>query len=105
MKIDNSIKPVGGGSTAVSGGVSRPAKGSAAPAGSGNEDSVQLSPLASQMQAIEANMADTPVVDAQHVAAIKQAIADGLFKVNPDVVADHLLATARELLQSRQNNN
>ncbi len=55
------------------------------------------------MQAIEAGMANAPVVDAAHVAAIRQAIADGLFKVNPDVVADHLLATARELLQSRQS--
>ena len=70
---------------------------------SGGGDSVQLSPLASQMQSIETGMANTPVVDAAHVAAIRQAIADGLFKVNPDVVADHLLATARELLQSRAN--
>ena len=101
MKIDN-IKPVGSGA-ASNGGAARSGKGTAVTAGSGSADSVQLSPLASQMQAIEAGMANSPVVDAAHVAAIKQAIAEGLFKVNPDVVADHLLATARELLRSRTN--
>ena len=101
MKIDNSIKSVGG---AINGGTTRSGKGAATTASSGSSgESVQLSPLASQMQAIDSGMANTPVVDAKHVAAIRQAIADGLFKVNPDVVADHLLATARELLQSRQN--
>jgi len=78
-------------------------KGATVTANSGGGDNVQLSPLASQMQAIESGMANTPVVDAANVAAIRQAIAEGLFKVNPDVVADHLLATARELLRSRQN--
>ncbi len=99
MKIDNSIKPVG--NAAVSSGGARSGKSSSVAADPGGGESVQLSPLASQMQAIEAGMANAPVVDAAHVAAIRQAIADGLFKVNPDVVADHLLATARELLQSR----
>jgi negative regulator of flagellin synthesis FlgM len=98
--VDNSFKPVG--SAAGSSGGARPGKNTTAAASSGDADSVQLSPLASQMQAIEAGMANTPVVDVAHVAAIRQAIADGLFKVNPDVVADHLLATARELLQSQQ---
>jgi negative regulator of flagellin synthesis FlgM len=103
VKIDNSIKPIGTGSTAVSGGGTRSSKGAATAPNSPGGDSVQLSPLASQMQAIESGMANTPVVDVAHVAAIRQAIAEGLFKVNPDVVADHLLATARELLQSRQS--
>lgn len=100
MKIDNSIKPVG--SSAIGGGGVRAGKGTTVTANTNDGDSVQLSPRASQMQAIEAGMANAPVVDTAHVAAIKQAIAEGLFKVNPDVVADHLLATARELLRSRQ---
>jgi len=101
VKIDNSLKSVV--STATSSGTARSGNGATtASSGSGGE-SVQVSSLASQMQAIDAGMANTPIVDAKHVAAIRQAIADGLFKVNPDVVADHLLATARELLQSREN--
>lgn len=99
MKIDNSIKPATSGP--ISGGESRPGKGAASAAGSGAGDRVQLSPLSSQLQAIENSMADTPVVDSARVAEIRQAIAEGRFRVNPDVVADHLLQTARELLRSR----
>lgn len=100
MKIDSSIKSLG--SSAVSGGGARTGKsaGSAAPS-SGAGDRVQLSALSSQLQAIEGSMADTPVVDSARVAEIRRAIAEGRFKVNPDVVADNLLQTARELLRSR----
>ena len=100
MKIDNSIKSVGSGT--VSGGTTRPSKGTASAPSSGGGDRVQLSPLSSQLQAVESSMANTPAVDSARVAEIKQAIAEGRFKVNPDVVADHLLQAARELLRSRQ---
>jgi len=101
MKIDNSIKPATSG--AVSGGGARAGKGaaSAPSSGGGGGDRVQLSPLSSQLKAIESSMADTPVVNSARVAEIRQAIAEGRFRVNPDVVADHLLQTARELLRSR----
>jgi len=100
VKIDNSIKIVNNG--AVGGGSSRAGKGAPSASGSsGGGERVQLSPLSSQLQAIESSMADTPIVDSARVAEIKQAIAEGRFKVNPDVVADHLLQTARELLRSR----
>jgi len=101
MKIDSSIKSLNTGT--VSGGGSRPGKGTANTAGSGagGGDSVQLSPLSSQLQTMASSMADSPVVDSARVAEIRQAIAEGRFKVNPDVVADSLLQTARELLRSR----
>lgn len=99
MKIDSSIKSTGSGT--VSAGGSRPSKSATSAPGSGGGDRVQLSPLSSQMQAIESSMADTPVVDSARVAEIKQAIADGRFKVNPNAVADSLLQTARDLIQSR----
>ena len=99
MKIDSSIKSVSTG--AISGDGSRPGKGAASAPGSGGGDRVQLSPLSSQLQAIESSMADTPMIDSARVAEIRQAIAEGRFKVNPDAVADRLLQTARELLRSR----
>jgi negative regulator of flagellin synthesis FlgM len=103
----NITKPVGPGGTGasitVNSGGAQSSKGATSSPNTNGEVSVQLSTRASQMQALEAGMSNSPVVDAKHVAAIRQAIAEGLFKVNPDVVADHLLATARELLQSRQN--
>ena len=100
MKIDNSIKSVK--IDTVNGGGARSAKVPAGTAGSGGGEKVQLSPLSSQLQAIESSMASTPAVNSERVAEIRQAIAEGRFKVNPDVVADHLLQTARELLRSRQ---
>jgi len=99
MKIDSSIKSLGTG--AVSGGSARSSKGAASAPSSGGGERVQLSALSAQMQAIESSMADTPVVDSARVAEIRQAIAEGRFKVNPDAVADNLLQTARELLRSR----
>jgi negative regulator of flagellin synthesis FlgM len=99
MKIGYSIKSVGTG--AVTGGGSRPGKGSARAHGSAGADRVQSSPTVSQLQAIETSMADTPAVDSARVAEIRQAIDEGRFKVNPDAVAERLLRTARELLRSR----
>ena len=99
MKIDSSIKSITTGTVGSSG--SRSGKGAANTSGSGGGAHVQLSQLSSQLQAMESSMADTPVVNGARVSEIRQAIAAGRFKVNPDVVADHLLQTARELLRSK----
>ncbi|MEI8030211.1 MAG: flagellar biosynthesis anti-sigma factor FlgM [Comamonadaceae bacterium] len=101
MKIDSSIKSSG--TPGVAAGASRPSKGarSTPSAGASSADRVQLSALSSQLQMIGSNMSDSPVVDAARVAEIRLAIAQGRFKVNPEVVADHLLQTARELMRSR----
>lgn len=48
-------------------------------------------------------MAASNVFDANKVEAIKLAIADGKFQVNPEKVADGLLATVKNLLQARRN--
>lgn len=39
-----------------------------------------------------------PEVDAKKVAAMKAAIANGSFVVNPEVIADKLLSNAQEML-------
>ncbi len=110
MKIDNSIKTVAGvivsdgqkraDKVTVSDGQKRADKNAGvnpntAPPG----DNVHLSPLSSQLQAIEGDLASSSVVDTARVAEIKQAISEGRFKVNPEVVADRLLETVRELIQ------
>ena len=41
------------------------------------------------------------MVNIERVQEIKQAISEGSFKVNPEVVADRLLETVRELIQSK----
>lgn len=53
---------------------------------------VQLSPAAQLAPALEAG------IDAEKVARMSQAIADGSFKPNPEAIADKLIANAREQL-------
>jgi negative regulator of flagellin synthesis FlgM len=63
-----------------------------------NENHVHISTLSSQTQALDGG---SEIVDAAKIAEIKQAISEGRFKVNPDVVADRLLESVKELIQSK----
>ena len=99
MKVENSIQPITG--VSVNDGQRRvdKAKGTdTSPA----ENNVHISPQSSQLQRAESNAPSSSVVDAARVQEIKQAINDGSFKVNPEVVADKLLETVRELIQSKK---
>lgn len=42
------------------------------------------------------------VIDTAKISEIKLAISEGRFKVNPEVVADRLLESVRELILARQ---
>lgn len=100
MKVDNSIKSVPGvGAVAESHG--RIGK-SGKPVGKADGDGVEPSPLSPQLQAIEASLANTEVVDAARVSEIKQAISEGRFKVNPEAVAQRLLETVQDLLKTQK---
>lgn len=93
MKIDgsslSSSLPIGGGSPQT-----RTEK--SAPASSTN---VSISDASSKLQALEAEARQSSGFDAARVAAIKQAISEGKFQINPQMIAEKLLATARDLLQ------
>jgi len=103
VKIDGSIRSIQGGSVAESQtrGTKSGSAGGASGAGAGSPR-VELSPLGSQLAGIEASLADVPVVDVQRVEEIKLAIAEGRFKVNPDVIADKLLETVQELIRAQK---
>lgn len=73
-------------------------RSSAAKKADGATDDVQLSTTASQLLAAESES----VFDAGRVAEIKQAIADGKFSINAAAIADRLIASARELVDSRR---
>lgn len=93
MKINNALPAVGG---TVDAGRARPAT-SAAPqpkAGSAGER-VAISSLSARLAEVGAGEAP---VNAQRVAEIKQAIAEGRFQINPERIADGLIGSVRELL-------
>jgi negative regulator of flagellin synthesis FlgM len=65
-------------------------------------ESVTLSPMAAQLQTLEAGLAADNVFDAEKVAAIKSAIADGRFKVSSEKVADGLIESVKDLLNTKK---
>lgn len=101
MKVDNSVKTLKGGAVTEGQARKSEANGSKGPdKASGSE--VKLSPLSSQLKALEAGLADVPVMDQAKVEEIKRAIASGHFKVNAEVVADRVIETAKELLSAHK---
>lgn len=102
LKINNSIQSAPN----VSASDSKKRTEASADVGKGpenvNEDSVHISQQASGLQS-NSNSASDAVVDMSRVQEIKQAISEGAFKVKPDVVADRLLETAQELIQSKED--
>jgi negative regulator of flagellin synthesis FlgM len=90
MKIDSTYIP---GTTPVT---SRPIARPSHEASS-NTDSVSLSQLSGTLQGTE-----KPPVNAARIQEIKEAISQGRFKVNPEAIADGLISSARDLLDSQR---
>ncbi len=100
MKIDKSLQSV----TSVSANESKKrvenTHGDAALLESSN---VHLSSNFAKLQTpdIDSNQS---VFNASLVAEVKQAISEGSFQINPEVVADRLLETVKELIQTKKGN-
>lgn len=100
MKIDNSVGSVGG----LPGGDNKTRSTRSAPASASATSSsseVELSSVAAKLQEIERALSNVPVVDADRVAEIKQAIAEGRFKVDSGKVADGLIESVKQMLDSQ----
>jgi negative regulator of flagellin synthesis FlgM len=65
-------------------------------------DSVHLSSDLMQLQAPAAEKSGGSVFDSKRVEEIKVAIAEGRFEVNPQKIADGLIATVKDLLGARK---
>jgi negative regulator of flagellin synthesis FlgM len=70
--------------------------------GSGAQESVRISSVSSQIQAIEAGIDKASGFDLAKVEAIKQAISEGRFTISSEAIADKLIASTRELLGQQQ---
>jgi negative regulator of flagellin synthesis FlgM len=53
------------------------------------------------MQEVEAVLANVPVADTGRIAEIKQAIAEGRFKVDASKVADGLIENVRQMIAAQ----
>ncbi len=78
-------------------------KSPASPADSGTPgaDRVSLTGEARQLQALEARIASEPVVDRQRVEAVRTAVENGTFTVNPERIADKMISLEQALTDMR----
>lgn len=65
--------------------------GSPTKTATGKSDQLNLSNQATQLQALEAEIANLPVVDTQRVQDVQQTLATGQFQIEPAQVADKML--------------
>jgi len=107
MKIDNSGKPLNGPAAtrpgATRANVPQPNAAGASDNAKVQNDNVELSSNSLKLSAQEGSLASQPVIDSARVNEIRQAIADGKFKINPDAIADKLVASVKELLANRKD--
>jgi negative regulator of flagellin synthesis FlgM len=64
-------------------------------------DRVSLTGEARQLQQLESQIANEPVVDSQRVEAVRSAVENGTFTVNPDRIADKLIGLEQALTDAR----
>lgn len=76
--------------------------GKAAPADKQSAD-VGISSVATKLNTLETQFSDDGGFDAAKVDAIKDAIREGRFTVNAEVVADKLIASAQELIAKKSS--
>jgi negative regulator of flagellin synthesis FlgM len=98
----NSIKPGVPAGVQEIGPGTQPAAPQAATPPSARAVKVEITPLANQGQPLDKMLNGVGVVDAALVETTKLAIIEGRFRVDSEIVADKLLATAREYLLSQK---
>lgn len=102
MKITDSVKNITG--LSVGSGVSSKAKNtdkSGAATETPDVGSVKISPLSSQLQSLQTQISSSSAFDMRKVEEIKRAIAGGQFQVDTEKVANELISSVKNLLQSQ----
>jgi negative regulator of flagellin synthesis FlgM len=99
MKIDGSNRAATlTGNTAPA---PRGSKSSSSSSTSTSQDSVTISSTSSQLQALETGVNEASGFDSAKVEAIKQAISEGRYTINPEAIADKLISSTREFLSQQ----
>ena len=103
MKVDKATPPLPAtqiGELAPRSPNTKTSQGSAAERTAADSTSVHLGKGATQLHSLGKSVSGSPVVDAEKVAAIKQAISEGRFKVNPEKVADSLIESVKDMIKA-----
>lgn len=109
MKIDSTttsstrtLTPASGGAARTSSGTAASADASSTQSGAAASDtSVSLSGLSSTLRSLAAS--GSADIDVAHVEAIRDAIKNGSLSIDTGKIADGILQTARDLLQTPKN--
>lgn len=67
----------------------------------GGADRVSLTGQANHLRELETQLGTQPVVDSQRVAAVRSAVENGTFAVNPERIADKLISLEQALTGAR----
>jgi len=105
MKIDKTTPPLPAsqiGEIAPRSPNAKPANGSAPNSSALSSDNVHLGSASAQLRGLESSIANSPVVNAEKVKAIKQAISEGRFQVNDSLVADRLIDSVKEMISASE---
>jgi negative regulator of flagellin synthesis FlgM len=97
MKIRPPVDVVGN-NTGAAGTPERASGASKGAPAAGSGDRVQLSTLSTQLHALESRLAAGGEFDHARVEAIKQAIRDGKLAIDPQAIADKMLASDLSLV-------
>lgn len=100
MKIDKTLPPL----PATQIGETAPRSANTkAPAGmQSNDTSVHLGKTSAQLRTLENSIANSPAIDSEKVKAIKQAISEGRFQVDNSKIADGLINSVSELINTNK---
>lgn len=72
-------------------------KAQGVPSNSPRVDKVSLTDTATQLQSLKQTLADAPIVDNDRVSAIKAAIAEGSYHVDPAELANNMINFEQKL--------
>lgn len=67
----------------------------------GGSDRVSLTGEALRLKSLESELAERPVVDQQRVEAVRSAVENGTFEINPQRIADKLISLEQALTDLR----
>ena len=67
----------------------------------GGSDRISLTGEARQLQELETRLASQPVVDSQRVEAVRSAVENGTFTIDPERIAEKMMNLEEALLDAR----